>query len=243
MGDAPASHTLFTIGHSTRTLDEFVDILTAQGVKAIADVRLIPKSRRYPHFADESLAVSLPEHGLRYLPFRNLGGRRRPLKNSPNAGWRNESFRGYADYLATDAFQSALRDLLSVAAGTPTAIMCAEAVPWRCHRSLIADAALVRGWRVLDIMSATSAPPHKLTRFARVDGLTLTYPGETQGELFDTTGEEATREDHPAADDLRADPLPRPAAPRPRRGQRAESGGGKDPDPRLGRPARRSNDN
>ena len=108
-------------------------------------------------------------------------------------GWRHESFRGYADYLATDAFKEALAELLAVAAKGPTAIMCAEAVPWRCHRSLIADAALVRGWRVLDIMSRTSAPPHKLTKFARVDGLNLTYPGETQGELFATPEDEATR--------------------------------------------------
>jgi uncharacterized protein (DUF488 family) len=182
--------TLYTIGHSTHSLDEFVDMLRAHGIKAVADVRLIPKSRRYPHFADESLAVSLPERGIRYLPFRNLGGRRRPLKDSPNAGWRNESFRGYADYLATDSFRTALQDLLTVAAEAPTTIMCAEAVPWRCHRSLIADAALVRGWRVLDIMSATSAPPHKLTKFARVEGLTLTYPGETQPDLFDTSDDE-----------------------------------------------------
>jgi uncharacterized protein (DUF488 family) len=179
-----AKHTLFTVGHSTRALDDLVEILRAHGVGAVADVRLIPKSRRYPQFNAESLAVSLPERGLKYLPFRSLGGRRRPMKDSPNMGWRNESFRGYADYLATDAFKAAIAELLAAAAKVPTAIMCAEAVPWRCHRSLIADAAVVRGWKVLDIMSATSAPEHKLTRFARVDGQSLTYPGEAQGELF-----------------------------------------------------------
>jgi uncharacterized protein (DUF488 family) len=189
MGGRSSKRTLFTVGHSTRTLDELVDLLRAHQVRAVADVRLIPKSRRYPHFNAESLAVSLPERGLRYVPFRGLGGRRRPLKESPNMGWRNESFRGYADYLATEAFKAALAELLAIAVEAPTAIMCAEAVPWRCHRSLIADAALVRGWKVLDIMSQTSAPPHKLTMFARVDGLTLTYPGETQGELFGTADE------------------------------------------------------
>jgi uncharacterized protein (DUF488 family) len=193
MGGRSSKRTLYTVGHSTRTLDELVVLLRAHGVGAVADVRLIPKSRRYPHFNAESLALSLPERGLTYLPFRSLGGRRRPLKDSPNMGWRNESFRGYADYLATDAFKTALAELLAVAADVPTAIMCAEAVPWRCHRSLIADAALVRGWKVLDIMSQTSATPHKLTKFARVEGQTLTYPGETQGELFETADEEETR--------------------------------------------------
>jgi uncharacterized protein (DUF488 family) len=193
MGGRSSECTLFTVGHSTRSLDELVEILRAHGVGAVADVRLIPKSRRFPHFNAESLAVSLPERGLQYLPFRSLGGRRRPLKESPNMGWRNDSFRGYADYLATEAFKSALTELLTVASEVPTAIMCAEAVPWRCHRSLIADAALVRGWQVLDIMSETSAPPHKLTKFARVDGLTLTYPGEAQGELFRAPDEEEAR--------------------------------------------------
>jgi uncharacterized protein (DUF488 family) len=193
MGGRSSERTLYTVGHSTRTLDELVAVLRAHGVGAVADVRLIPKSRRYPHFNADLLAASLPERGLRYLPFRSLGGRRRPLKDSPNMGWRNESFRGYADYLATDAFKTALAELLAVASEVATAIMCAEAVPWRCHRSLIADAALVRGWRVFDIMNVTSAPPHKLTKFARVEGLTLTYPGETQGELFNTPDEEEAK--------------------------------------------------
>ena len=185
MGGQKSKRTLFTVGHSTRTLDELVALLRAHRVAAVADVRLIPKSRRYPHFNAEALAVSLPERGLDYMPFKSLGGRRRPLKDSPNMGWRNESFRGYADYLATDVFRKALTELLSIASEVPTAIMCAEAVPWRCHRSLIGDAALVRGWRVLDIMSEKSAPPHQLTKFAQVNGEQLTYPGETQEELFE----------------------------------------------------------
>jgi uncharacterized protein (DUF488 family) len=145
----------------------------------VADVRLIPKSRRYPHFADTYLAEHLPEHGIAYLPFKSLGGRRRPRKDSPNGAWRNESFRGYADFLQTPAFEAALEELISAARERPTATMCAEAVPWRCHRSLISDALLARGWDVLDIMGEGKATPHKLPKFARVDGTTVTYPAET----------------------------------------------------------------
>jgi uncharacterized protein (DUF488 family) len=168
--------TLYTVGHSTRSLDAFVDLLHHHGVRAIADVRRFPKSRKYPHFNDEALAVSLPNLGLRYAPVPLLGGRRRARPDSPNTGWRNESFRGYADYTMTDPFAQGLEQLLTLAAQTPTAMMCAEAVPWRCHRSLIADAALVRGWRVLDIVSEGKAAPHKLTPFARVEGTRITYP-------------------------------------------------------------------
>jgi uncharacterized protein (DUF488 family) len=152
-------------------------------VRAVADVRLIPKSRRHPHFRADELATWLPANGVAYLPFPQLGGRRRARKDSPNIGWRNESFRGYADYLATPAFRAALDELMTVAADRPTTTMCAEAVPWRCHRSLISDALLVRGWMVLDITSESRATPHKLTRFARVDGTTITYPPE-EPELF-----------------------------------------------------------
>jgi uncharacterized protein (DUF488 family) len=171
-------HTLFTIGHSTRTLEELLDMLHAHKVKAVADVRLIPKSRRLPHFNDENLAKELPRAKIEYHPFKSLGGRRRPDKNSINLAWRNASFRGYADFMQTPAFADALEDLMALARRTPTTTMCAEAVPWRCHRSLISDALLVRGWEVLDIMSATKASPHKLPNFAQVDGTTITYPAE-----------------------------------------------------------------
>jgi uncharacterized protein (DUF488 family) len=148
-------------------------------VKAVADVRLIPKSRRYPHFNDESLARELPKAGIEYHPFKSLGGRRRPDKHSSlNLAWRNDSFRGYADFLQTPAFAEALEELMTLARRIPTTTMCAEAVPWRCHRSLISDALLARGWEVLDIMSETKAPPHKLPKFAEVDGTTVTYPAE-----------------------------------------------------------------
>jgi uncharacterized protein (DUF488 family) len=167
---------VYTVGHSTRSLDELVDMLRAHGVRAIADVRRYPQSRKHPHFNDDAIAKSLPEQGIQYFPFPALGGRRRARKDSPNTGWRSESFRGYADYMQTPEFQSAIDDLLRVAAEQPTATMCAEAVPWRCHRSLISDALLARGCAVLDIMSAATSTPHHLTPFARVDGGKILYP-------------------------------------------------------------------
>jgi uncharacterized protein (DUF488 family) len=167
---------IFTVGHSTRTLAELGEIVRAHGVRTIADVRLIPKSRRYPNFYAESLSETLPPMGLAYVPFKSLGGRRRPRADSPNVGWRNESFRGYADFLQTPQFLAALDELIAVASASATAIMCAEAVPWRCHRSLIGDALLVRGWRVMDIYDERKATPHAMTEFAKVEGLRITYP-------------------------------------------------------------------
>jgi len=177
---------IYTIGHSTRSADEFVEICRAHGIQAIADVRLIPKSRRYPHFNDEQMTVWLPKAGIRYVPFKQLGGRRRARKDSINLGWRNESFRGYADFMQTEAFAHGVNKLTALAADQPTATMCAEAVPWRCHRSLISDALLVRGWRVMDVTSEGKATPHKLTPFAKVVGETITYPVE-EPPLFATS--------------------------------------------------------
>ena len=182
-GDAVEAHKIYTVGHSTRTFDALVHLLRAHDVTAVADVRAFPKSRRFPHFHHESLVVELPKRGIAYLPFTALGGRRRPSADSVNTGWRNASFRAYADYMQTDAFQEALSDLITAACKASTAIMCSEAVPWRCHRSLIADALLVRGWQVLDIMTPAKANPHKLTPFARVEGLSVTYP-EPESTLF-----------------------------------------------------------
>jgi uncharacterized protein (DUF488 family) len=176
---------IFTVGHSTRSAEEFLELLKAHGVQAVADVRLIPKSRRYPHFNDQEMGRWLPAAGIEYLPMKDLGGRRRPLKNSINTAWRNESFRGYADYMQGEKFAAALETLIKEARKRPTAIMCAEAVPWRCHRSLIGDALLARGWRVVDLLSATKAQEHKLTDFAKIDGTRVTYPGEQT--LFDQT--------------------------------------------------------
>jgi uncharacterized protein (DUF488 family) len=180
---SPAPPIIFTVGHSTRSAEDLAALLKAHGVEAVADVRLIPKSRRYPHFNAEQLARWLPEAGIEYVPFKQLGGRRRPVKDSPNTAWRNESFRGYADFMQTETFARALEELTALAARRPTATMCAEAVPWRCHRSLVSDALLVRGWRVLDITSPTKAAAHDMTPFAKVDGLRITYP-PTEPSLF-----------------------------------------------------------
>jgi uncharacterized protein (DUF488 family) len=167
---------IFTIGHSTHPIEEFVELLQAHSIGAIADVRTIAKSRHNPQFNEEELAASLPQQHISYRRIQDLGGLRHSRKDSPNGAWRNASFRGYADYMQTQEFAAGLTDLMDFASAAPTAIMCAEAVPWRCHRSLIGDALLVRGVEVLDIMSATSAKEHTLTRFAKVDGESISYP-------------------------------------------------------------------
>ena len=180
-----APFTVLTVGHSTRSIEEFVVLLKAHGVVLLADVRSIPKSRRVPQFNSDLLAESLRGAGIGYKHLPSLGGRRHAKKDSLNTAWRNASFRGYADYMATAEFRAGLAQLLSLARKKSTAIMCAEAVPWRCHRSLIGDALLVRGVPVEDIMSATSRREHKLTPFAKVSGVAVTYPGDgEQSELF-----------------------------------------------------------
>jgi uncharacterized protein (DUF488 family) len=168
---------VYTIGHSTRSIDERIALLRAHGVTQLADVRTVPKSRRYPHFAQDALSRSLPEAGIAYRHFPDLGGLRKPLPDSPNSGWRHAGFRGYADYMQTPAFAAALKMLMEWSSSAPTAIMCAEAVWWQCHRKLIADALVARGIEVRHIMSAKAAPAHALTEFARTDGERVTYPG------------------------------------------------------------------
>jgi len=185
----PAAHkksslTIFTIGHSTHPLEEFVAMLKAHGIARLVDVRTIPKSRRMPHFNSESLASELNARKIDYAHLKALGGLRHPKKDSLNTGWRNDSFRGYADYMATAEFQQGIERLLKLAHAKRTAIMCAEAVPWRCHRSLIGDTLLVRGVQVEDILSATSSREQELTAFAKVHGLEITYPGDSNLELF-----------------------------------------------------------
>ena len=170
--------TIYTIGHSTRPIDEFISLLNAYGIRQLVDIRTIPKSRHNPQFMQESLEKSLTAAGISYIYMKDLGGLRHSDKDSVNMGWRNRSFRSYADYMQTDAFKAAVEELITLTEKAPTAIMCAEAVPWRCHRSLVGDALLIRGVRVLDIMSATNAPEHKLTSFAHVDGTNITYPPE-----------------------------------------------------------------
>ncbi|MBZ5632703.1 MAG: DUF488 domain-containing protein [Acidobacteriia bacterium] len=152
-------------------------MLRAHGVQQLVDVRTIPKSRRNPQFGQDQLAVSLEQHGIRYLHLPGLGGLRHARKDSINIGWKNASFRGYADYMQTAAFGENLAKLIELAATSPTVIMCAEAVPWRCHRSLIADALAARGIGVEHILSATSRKTHTYTPFARVEGESVTYPG------------------------------------------------------------------
>ena len=183
-GNKKSSLTIFTIGHSTHSLEEFVAMLKAHDIARLVDVRTIPKSRRMPHFNSESLDSELPARGIDYAHLKALGGLRHAKKDSVNTGWRNDSFRGYADYMATAEFQQGIERLLELARAKRTAIMCAEAVPWRCHRSLIGDALLVRGVHVEDILSATSSREHELTAFAKVHGLEITYPGDSNLELF-----------------------------------------------------------
>lgn len=174
--------TVLTIGHSTRTLDEFVSLLKTYGVKRVVDVRSVPKSRHVPQFNRERLARGLRARGIAYVHLQGLGGRRHAKKESVNLGWRNASFRGFADYMATEEFRAGIERLLKLARTKRTAIMCAEAVPWRCHRSLIADALLVHGAAVEDILSPTSHRPHELTAFAKVHGDSITYPAPASSE-------------------------------------------------------------
>jgi len=168
---------VYTIGHSTRPLDEFIALLRAHGVRQLADVRTVPKSRRHPHFAEDALAQSLPRAGIAYRHFGELGGLRKPAADSPNIGWRHEGFRGYADHMETPAFERALDALVVWSREAPTTVMCAEALWWRCHRQLIADALVARGVEVGHIMSARAAAEHTLTAFARVDATRVTYGG------------------------------------------------------------------
>ncbi len=170
------TETIYTIGHSTHPIDEFVELLKAHGVKKLIDVRTIAKSRHNPQFGQEKLAASVRECHITYRRMESLGGLRHTRKDSPNGAWRNKSFRGYADYMQTAEFAAAVDKLVEHGKRGDAAIMCAEAVPWRCHRSMIGDALVVRGVEVLDIMSKTSAKPHTLTSFAKVDGTSVSYP-------------------------------------------------------------------
>jgi uncharacterized protein (DUF488 family) len=169
--------TVLTIGHSTRALDDFVALLDAHCVVQLADVRTHPGSRRHPQYGATALAQALAAHRIDYRHFAALGGRRSPAVDSPNGGWQNGSFRGYADHMATEAFTDALEELIAWSATAPTAIMCAEAIWWRCHRRLIADVLVARGIEVRHILSLERAAPHELTPFALVEGERVTYPG------------------------------------------------------------------
>jgi len=188
---APASAaSLLTIGHSTRTIEDFVGMLKAHGVERLIDVRTIPMSRRNPQFNSDALKKSVEAEGIAYTHMKNLGGLRHAKRDSINTGWRNASFRGYADYMQTPEFAGAIADLIGLAGSKRTAIMCAEAVPWRCHRSLIADALTARGIAVEHIMSRSNREPHSTTPFARICGNDVSYPARQpdvaqSGRLFD----------------------------------------------------------
>jgi uncharacterized protein (DUF488 family) len=179
---------IYTIGHSTRSLDEFVSLLKAHGITHLADIRTVPRSRRHPHFAGDALARSLAAAGIVYRHFAGLGGLRKPRRDSPNAAWRHEGFRGYADYMGTAEFEAALDELIDLATtggksgkagkgGTHLVIMCAEAVWWRCHRQLVADALVARSFDVGHIVSTAAPTAHTLTSFARVVDGKVTYRG------------------------------------------------------------------
>lgn len=168
---------ILTAGHSTKALADFVAMLQAHAVTQMIDVRTVPRSRHNPQFNRESLPDSLAVHDIRYAHIPGLGGLRHARPDSINSAWQNDSFRGYADYMQTAEFSANLATLIAAASDRRTVIVCAEAVPWRCHRSLIADALLVREIPVGHIFSATSVKPHTLTPFAQVDGLRVTYPG------------------------------------------------------------------
>jgi len=190
---------IYTIGHSTRSIDDLIALLNAHGVMQLADIRSVPKSRRHPHFSGEALAMSVPAAGIAYRHFPGLGGLRKPRRDSTNTAWRHSGFRGYADHMQTPEFDRALADLIewsaqasatsvgvtpersrakASASGAPRVVMmCAEAVWWHCHRQLTADALVARGVEVRHITSAHAATPHALTDFARVVGGRVTYPG------------------------------------------------------------------
>ena len=169
---------IYAVGHSTRTVEELVELLRAHGVETLADIRTVPRSRTNPQFNRDALPRTLAAAGLRYAHLPRLGGLRRPRPESPNAAWRNTSFRGYADYMLTEDFAQGLEELRLLAGEGPVAVMCAEALRWRCHRSLVADALYARGVQVLHITSRTRAEPHRLTPFAELHGRQVLYPAQ-----------------------------------------------------------------
>lgn len=167
---------IFTIGHSTHPLDEFIHILQAYGIDLVVDVRTIPRSRYNPQFNEAELEEELKHNEIGYTHLKELGGLRHTTKASVNMAWKNSSFRGFADYMQTEEFQTGIEALINLAGKKQTVLMCAEAVPWRCHRSLIADALTVRNIIVEDIYNVSSSKPHQLTPWAKVAGSTITYP-------------------------------------------------------------------
>lgn len=169
---------IFTIGHSNRTIEEFIRLLRENGVERVIDIRTIPKSRHNPQFNEDVLAAALRAKRIGYVHLKKLGGLRHARADSVNLGWHNTSFRGFADYMQTEEFEQGLERAMKLAEAKPSALMCAEAVPWRCHRSLVADGLMVHGFPVMDIISASSPREHTLTPFARVRGTKIAYPDD-----------------------------------------------------------------
>ncbi len=182
MSSVESSLIVLTIGHSTHTIAEFIAMLEAHGATQVVDIRTVPRSRHNPQFNGDTLAVSLQGVGLKYIHLSGLGGLRHAKRDSPNLGWHNASFRGFADYMQTPEFEQSLEELIRLVKQERCVLMCAEAVPWRCHRSLIADALLVRGIRTEHIMNKSRRQVHTLTPFANVQGTTVTYPTDSSGE-------------------------------------------------------------
>jgi uncharacterized protein (DUF488 family) len=179
---------VLTVGHSTRSQEDFIALLRAHAVKRLVDVRTIPRSRHNPQFSRDRIASALRRAGISYLHMKDLGGLRHPRSDSPNTAWRNASFRGFADYMQTSKFAVGLGKLMKIAKTKRTAIMCAEAVPWRCHRSLIGDALLAHGYRVEEIESLKRTRPHRMTPWARVQGAEVSYPPAQSATQPDVLG-------------------------------------------------------
>jgi uncharacterized protein (DUF488 family) len=194
-----AMPTVLTIGHSTHPWKVFLALLRAHRVDRVIDVRSIPRSRHNPQFNQKALRTKLRSARISYVHLRKLGGLRHARRDSPNMGWRNNSFRGFADYMQTSEFNAGLQRLIKLARQKRTALMCAEAVPWRCHRSLIADALTVLGIRVEDIMSKNRSQLHSLTSFARVRRRCITYPGYKDDRLLSSDVRTAPKEKDPAS--------------------------------------------
>ena len=174
-------HIIYTIGHSTHSIDDFIAMLKSFGVTMLADIRNFPGSKRYPHFNKEALEISLQQQNIGYIHLKELGGRRKPVVGSVNTAWRSEAFRGYADYMETDAFKTAMLGLQNFAIEQPTAYMCAEAVWWRCHRALVSDWLKIRGWKVMHIMTTLKTDEHPYTPAAKIIDEQLSY---SEARLF-----------------------------------------------------------
>lgn len=172
------THTIYTIGHSTHSLDKFFNMLRSFDIKIIADIRSLPGSRRFPQFNMENLKISLEETGIQYIHLAGLGGRRKMKKDSKNNRWNNDSFRGYADYMETNEFENAIVNLEHIALEQPTAYMCSEALWWRCHRSMVSDYLKAKGWMVLHIMTSGKVQEHKFTSPARIIDGNVFYSNE-----------------------------------------------------------------